>query len=69
MTGKVYKVIEVVGTSTESVEQAIQNAVAEADRTLKELSWFEVKEIRGRLKGGEITEYQVVTKIGFRLIE
>ena len=66
---KVYKIIEVVGCSTKSYEDAIQNAVEEAGRSLKGLAWFEVKEWRGGIKDGKVTEFQAITKMGFRLIE
>jgi flavin-binding protein dodecin len=66
---KVYKVIEVVGTSETSYNDAIKNGVAEASKTLKGMSWFEVKEMRGGLKDGKITQYQAIMKIGFLLID
>ncbi len=66
---RVYKVIEVVGCSAKSYQDAIQNAVTEASKTLTGLAWFEVKEMRGGLKEGKITEYQAIIKLGFRLIE
>jgi flavin-binding protein dodecin len=66
---KVYKIIEVVGCSQKNYEEAVQNAVAEAGKTLKGLAWFEVKEWRGGIKNGKVTEFQAVTKVGFRLIE
>ena len=66
---KVYKIIEVVGCSSKSYEEAVQNAVEEAGKTLKGLAWFEVKEWRGGIKDGKVTEFQAVTKVGFRLIE
>lgn len=65
--GKVYKKIELVGTSEKSLEEAIEVAVERAAKTLKHLSWFEVKEIRGAIKDGKITEYQVVLQVGFRV--
>jgi len=66
---KVYKIIDVVGCSSKSYDEAIKNAVAEAAKTLKGLAWFEVKEMRGGVKDGKITEYQAIVKIGFRLID
>jgi len=65
---KVYKVIEIVGCSSTGYKEAVQNAVTEAGKTLKGLAWFEVKEWRGGIKDGKISEYQAVTKLGFRLI-
>ncbi len=67
--GKVYKKIELVGTSDKSLEEAIQVAVERAAKTLKHLSWFEVKEIRGAIKDGKVSEYQVVLQVGFRVEE
>jgi len=66
---RVYKIIEVVGCSTKGHHEAIQNAVTEAAKTLTGLAWFEVKEFRGGLKEGKITEYQALVKIGFRLVQ
>lgn len=65
--GKVYRVTEVVGTSGDSVQQAIVNAIKRASETLRNLDWFEVKEVRGTISGGGVGEFQVVVKIGFRL--
>lgn len=65
--GKVYRVTEVVGTSTDSVQQAVRNAVKRAKETLRNLDWFEVGEVRGTIDGGDVGEFQVSVKIGFRL--
>jgi flavin-binding protein dodecin len=65
--GKVYRVSEVVGTSTESVQQAVRNAVRRANETLRNLDWFEVSEVRGTIADGNVGEFQVMVKIGFRL--
>ncbi|HEY8453683.1 MAG: dodecin family protein [Micromonosporaceae bacterium] len=62
-----YKVTEVVGSSPESVEAAVRQAIARASRTLRHLDWFEVTEIRGHIADGEVAHFQVVVKIGFRL--
>ncbi|MDN3053952.1 dodecin family protein [Streptomyces sp. SRF1] len=62
-----YRVTELVGSSTESVDDAIRSGIDRASRTLRELDWFEVTEIRGRLEGGRIAHYQVGLKVGFRL--
>ncbi len=64
---RTYKVTEVVGTSTESVDTAIRNAVEKASQTLRNLNWFEVTEIRGHLKDGAVAHFQVTMKVGFRL--
>ena len=67
MTDKVYKLLEMVGTSTKSSDDAIQNAIARAAQTIRNLDWFEVIENRGHIKDGKIASYQVTLKIGFRL--
>jgi flavin-binding protein dodecin len=67
MDNQVFKVVELVGTSERSVEDAIQTAVGRAARTLKGLSWFEVKETRGSIADGRIAHYQVVLRVGFQL--
>lgn len=63
---KTYKKIEVVGTSEQSVSDAIENAVDKAEESVENLDWFEVDEIRGGLQGNSLT-YQVSVEIGFRL--
>ena len=67
MTDKVYKLLEMVGTSTKSSDDAIQNAIGRASQTVRNLDWFEVTENRGKIKDGKIASYQVTLKIGFRL--
>jgi flavin-binding protein dodecin len=63
----VYKVTELVGSSTEGVDQAIRNAITRASATLRNLDWFEVKEMRGHIEDGQIAHIQVTLKVGFRL--
>ncbi|HYZ90778.1 MAG TPA: dodecin [Actinomycetota bacterium] len=65
--GKVYRVTEVVGTSGDSIQQAVRNAVKRAQETLRNLDWFEVSEVRGTITDGDVGEFQVGVKIGFRL--
>ncbi|MBS1245999.1 MAG: hypothetical protein H6R47_198 [Proteobacteria bacterium] len=67
MSEHVYKVVEIVGSSSKGTDDAIQNAIARASKTLKNLDWFEVVETRGHLANGKIGHYQVTLKIGFRL--
>jgi flavin-binding protein dodecin len=67
MPDHVYKLVEIVGSSAQGTDQAIQNAVARAAKTLKHLDWFEVLETRGHIQNGKIAHYQVKLKIGFRL--
>jgi dodecin len=63
-----YKVIELVSTSPESVEKAIENAIGRASQTLQGLDWFEVKEIRGYIKEDQVGWYQVKLGLGFRVL-
>ena len=63
----VYKIIELVGTSETSVDDAIKNAIARASKTLKNLRWFEVAQVRGHIQDGSIGHYQVTLKVGFTL--
>lgn len=67
MSNRTYRVTEIVGTSDESVDQAIRNGIARAGQTLRHLDWFEVTEIRGHIREGEIDHLQVGMKVGFRL--
>lgn len=62
-----YRVTEIVGSSTESIEQAIRSAVARANQTVRNLDWFEVTETRGHIVDGQVGHFQVTLKIGFRL--
>ena len=67
MSNRTYRVTEIVGTSTESVDVAIRNGLARAAETLRHLDWFEVTQIRGHLDEGGIDHIQVGMKVGFRL--
>jgi len=67
MSDHVYKILEIIGTSSKGTDDAIQNAVARASKTIKNLDWFEVIESRGHLVNGKVGHYQVTLKIGFRL--
>jgi flavin-binding protein dodecin len=67
MTNNTYRVSEIIGTSPESIDAAIRTGVARAQETIRNLDWFEVTEIRGHLRDGEIAHYQVGMKVGFRL--
>lgn len=68
MQDKTYKLIELVGVSATSIEDAIQNAIGRANQTLKNLDWFEVVEARGLIQEGKVSQFQVKLKIGFRLL-
>lgn len=67
MSAHVYKLVELAGSSTVSVDDAIRNAVETASKTLRHLDWFETTEIRGHIADGKVAHYQVKLKVGFRL--
>ncbi len=67
MTNHVYKMLELTGSSNESSDQAIRTALACAAQTIKHMDWFEVLETRGETKKGEVANWQVTLKIGYRL--
>jgi flavin-binding protein dodecin len=63
----VYKKIEIVGTSKVSFAEAVKAAVAEAGKSIRHMSWFEVVEQRGAIKDGKVLEFQVTVRIGFKI--
>ncbi|NIM49012.1 MAG: hypothetical protein GTN62_04180 [Gemmatimonadales bacterium] len=67
MPDHIYKTTELVGTSGESIEGAVENALARARKTVRNMRWLEVREIRGHIEEGALTQWQVVLKIGFTL--
>jgi flavin-binding protein dodecin len=67
MNDRVYKVIEIVGSSSQSVDDAIKSAVATASKTIRNMGWFEVVQTRGHIDKGSIAHFQVTLKIGFTL--
>lgn len=67
--GHVYKIVELVGSSPDGVDAAVRNAVNRASKTLKNLDWFEVREIRGNLRDGDIAWFQVKVGIGFQVLD
>ena len=67
MNDYTYRVIEVVGTSLDGVDAAINNAVSRASETIRQLEWFEVQSVRGRIDDGDVKHVQVTLKVGFRL--
>ncbi|HEY1626605.1 MAG TPA: dodecin [Streptosporangiaceae bacterium] len=69
MSDNVYSVSEIVGSSTESIDDAIKGAIGRASRTLHNLDWFEVNQIRGRIEEDQQCHFQVTLKVGFRLDE
>ena len=68
-TDHTYKVVELVGSSGEGLQQAIENAINRAGQTLRGLDWFEVKEIRGNIQNGSVGWYQVKLGVGFRVLD
>jgi dodecin len=69
MPDHIYKKIELVGSSPEGFEEAVKNALARADKTLRNIRWFEVAETRGYIDNGKVAHWQVTLKIGFTLEE
>ena len=67
MSDHVYKVVELAGSSTDSMENAIQTAIRRASQSIRNLRWFEVVQTRGRVENGQVRHYQVVLKAGFTL--
>ena len=67
MSDHVYKLVELTGTSTKSIEDAVNTALAKAEKTLRNLRWFEVTETRGDIKDGKVNHWQVTVKVGFTL--
>jgi len=69
MKDHVYKIIELTGTSTTSIEDAVDKAIKRAHKTLKNLGWFQVVETRGSIDKGKVQHWQVTIKVGFTLID
>ncbi len=69
MSDHVYKLLELTGSSTHGIEDAIGNAIAKASKTMRNMQWFEVTETRGHIHEGRIAHWQVTVKIGFTLEE
>jgi flavin-binding protein dodecin len=67
MSDHIYKLVELVGSSSVSIEDAIQTAISRASSTIENVRWFEVTETRGHVENGKITHYQVTVKVGFTL--
>ena len=67
MSDHIYKVVELVGSSPTSIEDAIQAAITRASSTLENVRWFEVTETRGHVENGRVTHFQVTVKVGFTL--
>ena len=67
MSDKVYKKIELVGSSPTSIEEAVTNALARAEKTVRNMRWFEVTETRGHIENGKVDHWQVTLRVGFTL--
>jgi flavin-binding protein dodecin len=67
MSDRTYGVTEIVGTSKDSIAQAIRNGVSRASQTVRNVDWFEATEIRGHVLDGEVEHFQVTMKVGFRI--
>ena len=65
MKDHVYKLVELTGTSTTSIEDAVEKAIQRASKTIKNLSWFQVVETRGNISNGQVDHWQVTIKVGF----
>lgn len=68
MPARTYKMIELVGVSEKDVSEAVRNAVRRAGETLRGLDWFEVQQVRGTISNGDVGEFQVTVKVGFRVM-
>ena len=67
MSNHIYKMIELVGSSSTSIEDAVQNAIAKAGKTMRNIHWFQVMETRGSVAGDKVAQWQVTLKVGFTL--
>ena len=67
MADQTYGISEIVGTSPQSLDQAIRNGIEKASQTVRNLDWFEVESIRGQLNDGTVAHFQVQMKVGFRI--
>lgn len=69
MPDKTYKLIELVGVSENSIQEAIRHAITRASRSLKGIDWFEMTEVRGLVQDGTVAQFQVKVKVGFRILD
>ena len=67
MSEHIYKKLELVGSSTNGIEAAINNALSRASKTVRNMRWFEVTDTRGHIEGGKVQDWQVTLKVGFTL--
>lgn len=66
-SSQVYKVVEIVGSSPESIAEAVRNGIARASKSLRHIGWFEVTDTRGHVENGEVKHFQVTMKVGFKM--
>ena len=69
MTNKTYKLIELTGTSPNSIKEAVESAIAKAAKTVRQLRWFQIVETRGTIQDDQVSAWQVTIKVGFNLEE
>jgi flavin-binding protein dodecin len=69
MSDHVYKLLELTGSSKTSIEDAVQNAIVKASKTIRNMHWFQVTETRGHIADGKVAHWQVSLKVGFTLEE
>jgi len=69
MSNHIYKMVELAGSSSTSIEDAVQTAITRASKTLRNIHWFQVVETRGSVSGGKVEHWQVMLKVGFTLEE
>ncbi len=67
MAGSVYKLIELTGSSSTSIEEAVQTAIAKAGESVRQMRWFQITETRGTIENGKVGEWQVTIKVGFKV--
>jgi flavin-binding protein dodecin len=67
MSDHIYKKIELIGSSPNGIEDAVKNAITRAGKTIRNMKWFEVAEVRGHLENNEVADWQVTVKVGFTL--
>ena len=67
MPDHVYKSVELTGSSSDGIQKAIENAIARADETIRNVRWFEIAQVRGQVEDGKIAHWQVTMKVGFTL--
>ena len=67
MSEHVYKKVEITGSSKTSIEDAVQNAIQQCSKTIRNMNWFEIVETRGQIEGDKVTYWQVTIKVGFRV--